>query len=155
VLTCLHVTSYIQIILPGHKARLMHVTINVARASSYHLGDFTEVSGDSAGNGGDYYVRGVPKRANGQKRLHETHDKQGTNPRQLAYLCCASRSAEWSPYLIVLGQRFSRKDCGPRPGDIIYKDYRVPVPVLRCRRFHSFKLTFEITWYRVQVPGTR
>ncbi len=118
VLTYLQVTSYIEITPPGHNARLMHDTIIVARASSYHRGDFTEVSGDSDGSGGDYYVRGVPKRANGQQRLHEKHDKQGANPRQLAYLCRASRMVGWSPYPIALGQRFGRMDYGPRPGDI-------------------------------------
>ena len=100
--------------MPDH-ARLMNVIIIGARASSYHLGDFTETSGDSdGGNDGDYYVRGVPTRANGQNRLHETHDKQGTNPRQLAYLGRASRLVDWSLYLIALGQRLGRMDCGLR-----------------------------------------
>ena len=56
--------------MPDHNARLMHVIIIGARASSYHLGNFTETSGGrfrrSDGNDGDYYVRGVPTRANGQ-----------------------------------------------------------------------------------------
>ena len=52
--------------MPDHNARLMHVIFIGARASSYHLGNFTETSGDSDGKDGDYYVRGVPTRANGQ-----------------------------------------------------------------------------------------